>query len=59
MEEYFKPLEEAFSSYIKDPQTVDAIHSAFLFASKAHEGQKRASGEPYIRFRFKKLVLVF
>ena len=48
MEEYFKPLEEAFSSYIKDPQTVDAIHSAFLFASKAHEGQKRASGEPYI-----------
>ena len=48
MEEYFKPLEEAFSSYIKDPQTVDAIHNAFLFASKAHETQKRASGEPYI-----------
>ena len=48
MEEYYNSLKEAFSSYIKDPKTEDAIHSAFLFASKAHEGQKRASGEPYI-----------
>ena len=26
----------------------DQIHAAFDFAEKAHEGQKRKSGEPYI-----------
>ncbi|MBP5342664.1 bifunctional (p)ppGpp synthetase/guanosine-3',5'-bis(diphosphate) 3'-pyrophosphohydrolase [bacterium] len=48
MDEYFKPLEEAFSSYIKDPSTINAIKNAFVFAYHAHESQKRASGEPYI-----------
>ena len=31
-----------------DPAEVDRIHRAFLFGADAHDGQHRASGEPYI-----------
>ena len=31
-----------------DPAEVEKIHQAFLFGAEAHEGQRRASGEPYI-----------
>ena len=31
-----------------EPAEVDRIHQAFLFGAEAHEGQRRASGEPYI-----------
>ncbi|MGD8429803.1 MAG: bifunctional GTP diphosphokinase/guanosine-3',5'-bis pyrophosphate 3'-pyrophosphohydrolase [Ectothiorhodospiraceae bacterium] len=30
------------------PQQVQRVHQAFLFGAKAHEGQRRLSGEPYI-----------
>lgn len=30
-----------------DPQAIDLIRRAYEFAQKAHEGQKRSSGEPY------------
>ena len=31
-----------------DPAEVEKIHRAFLFGADAHDGQHRASGEPYI-----------
>ena len=31
-----------------DPAEVERIHRAFLFGADAHDGQHRASGEPYI-----------
>ena len=48
MDEIFKPLYEALTGYIQDKQTLDQIERAYLLARKAHEGQKRASGEEYI-----------
>jgi len=35
------------SSYL-DPQQIDRIFQAYQFSAKAHEGQQRVSGEPYI-----------
>ena len=32
-----------------DPAEVETIHRAFLFGADAHDGQHRASGEPYIQ----------
>ncbi|MBI2515052.1 bifunctional (p)ppGpp synthetase/guanosine-3',5'-bis(diphosphate) 3'-pyrophosphohydrolase [Candidatus Wolfebacteria bacterium] len=32
-----------------DPQITDLLRRAFLFAEKAHEGQKRKTGEPYFK----------
>ena len=31
-----------------EPDHVKAIYRAYLFGAEAHEGQRRASGEPYI-----------
>ena len=31
-----------------DPEEVERIHQAYLFGAEAHQGQRRASGEPYI-----------
>ena len=45
-EDYFNVLLET-ASYLKDDEREQLRH-AFAFASKAHEGQKRKSGEPFI-----------
>ena len=44
--DYFSALKDSLSYLEQDK--VDLIHKAYLLASDAHEGQKRASGEPYI-----------
>lgn len=43
----FADLREQLSSYLTQDQVAE-ISSAYLFAAKAHEGQQRSSGEPYI-----------
>ena len=40
-------LTNLVSSYL-DPQQIDRIFQAYQFSAKAHEGQQRISGEPYI-----------
>ena len=40
-------LTNMVSSYL-DPQQIDRIFQAYQFSAKAHEGQQRVSGEPYI-----------
>src|SRR3990167_8223013 len=42
----FKKLRKKIS-YLTDVQ-IDKIHQAFLVASKAHKGQFRQTGEPYV-----------
>lgn len=46
----FKNLEVEFLNLIKEnyPKTSNKIIEAYNFAAKAHDGIKRASGEPYI-----------
>jgi len=39
-------LIERVNAYL--PQSADVLRSAYAFAAKAHEGQRRASGEPYV-----------
>ncbi len=43
----FADLREQLASYLTQEQVAE-ISSAYLLASKAHEGQRRSSGEPYI-----------
>ena len=43
----FAPLQEALLRYL-DEEQVQEIYQAFLLAQKAHKGQKRRSGKPYI-----------
>ncbi|WP_294963742.1 bifunctional GTP diphosphokinase/guanosine-3',5'-bis pyrophosphate 3'-pyrophosphohydrolase [uncultured Gilliamella sp.] len=45
--QYFDSLKEVVTSYLPAKQ-VEFIQDAYLFAQKAHEGQLRCSGEPYI-----------
>jgi len=45
-EDYFEVLLET-ANYLK-PEEQDKLRKSFEFASKAHEGQKRKSGEPFI-----------
>lgn len=45
--DYFAELKEALDSYL-EPAQIDVCHQAYLVAKKAHEGQMRRSGEPYI-----------
>ncbi len=40
-------LTNVISSYL-DPHQIDRIFQAYQFSAKAHEGQQRISGEPYI-----------
>jgi len=40
-------LTNAISSYL-DPHQIDRVFQAYQFSAKAHEGQQRISGEPYI-----------
>lgn len=35
-------------TYIRNPDSLDAIHQAYLFADEHHSEQKRKSGKPYI-----------
>ena len=50
----FASPEEALEALIAliqpvvSPEELDAVHSAYEIASRAHAGQKRLSGEPYI-----------
>lgn len=44
---YFRPLREELKKYM-DKQQIKAVHTAYLLAEKAHEPQKRSTGEPYI-----------
>lgn len=43
----FEPLKEHVSSYLSKVQ-IDLLKQAYVVAHKAHEGQMRSSGEPYI-----------
>ncbi len=45
--DYFVELKEALDSYL-EPDQVATCYQAYLVAHKAHEGQMRRSGEPYI-----------
>ena len=46
-EERFADLMETARTYLNEEEC-DMLERAFAFASKAHEGQKRKSGEPFI-----------
>ena len=48
MDELYAGLLNDLTSYIHNEDTLLNIERAFEFAKKAHEGQKRASGDPYI-----------
>lgn len=39
---------DAVHGYIEDPHTIQTIQQAYQYAKAHHEGQTRASGEPYI-----------
>ena len=41
-------VKEQYFVYIHDTKSRQSIEKAYLFACKAHEGQTRKSGEPYI-----------
>ncbi len=45
--QYFKSLEVVISTYLPAKQ-IELIKEAYFFAQKAHEGQFRSSGEPYV-----------
>lgn len=45
--DYFKALHDALICYL-EPSQVEKCRQAYLVAKKAHIGQKRRSGEPYI-----------
>lgn len=45
--EYSKLITKV-KSYIKDKKTIESIEEAYELADKAHSGQIRATGEPYI-----------
>lgn len=45
--DYFKPLHEELACYL-DEEQIDKCRQAFVVADKAHDGQMRRSGEPYI-----------
>ena len=44
---YFVSLDDELKSYL-DPQQVEQCYQAYCVAEKAHSGQMRRSGEPYI-----------
>lgn len=45
--QYFSPLEKLITTYLPGKQ-IKRIWEAYVFAYSAHDGQFRASGEPYI-----------
>lgn len=44
---YFNALQDELSTYLEAP-FIEKCHQAYLVAEKAHQGQTRRSGEPYI-----------
>lgn len=56
-DELFNRLAEAVKSYHPDPD-LDVIRKAFDFAADKHEGQLRASGEPYLIHLLETAILV-
>lgn len=44
---YYNPLRDIVCSYLPSSR-IQEIDKGFLIADRAHDGQKRASGEPYI-----------
>lgn len=44
---WYEKLRSILDSYL-DPKQIDSIYRAFEFGAKAHHGQKRLTGEPYI-----------
>lgn len=44
---YFDELHETLKKYL-EPQQIEKCYKAYLVAEKAHQGQMRRSGEPYI-----------
>ncbi len=47
-EELFSELLTMFQSYDDDPKHIETLKKAYEVAYKAHQGQYRCSGEPYI-----------
>ncbi|KTC65434.1 guanosine-3',5'-bis(diphosphate) 3'-pyrophosphohydrolase (plasmid) [Legionella adelaidensis] len=45
--DHFKELHEELKLYLK-PEHIEECHKAYLVAEKAHQGQMRRSGEPYL-----------
>ncbi len=43
----YSDLQDLLETYMRQ-EDIEYIHSVYLFAKNAHEGQKRKSGEPYI-----------
>ncbi|MBU0455641.1 MAG: RelA/SpoT family protein [Gammaproteobacteria bacterium] len=43
----FIPLQEALQPYLSKTE-IEKIHAAYLYAAKAHQGQTRSNGQPYI-----------
>jgi len=44
---YFAPLRKKLELYL-DAEHIDKVYQAYLLAEKAHQPQRRSSGEPYI-----------
>jgi guanosine-3',5'-bis(diphosphate) 3'-pyrophosphohydrolase len=44
---YFRELHEELKRYLK-PEHIEECHKAFQLAERAHQGQMRRSGEPYV-----------
>lgn len=44
---HFTELKDVLATYLDD-EKIELIHQAYLIAEKAHEGQMRRSGDPYI-----------
>lgn len=44
----FEDVKSVYSKYIHNPEELDKIYQAYLFASEKHKNQVRKSGDPYI-----------
>lgn len=44
----FEDVKNVYSKYIHNPEELDKIYQAYLFASEKHKNQDRKSGDPYI-----------
>lgn len=44
----FDDVKNIYSKYIHNPEELDKIYQAYLFASEKHKNQVRKSGDPYI-----------